>query len=641
MADFEVINPTSPDILNFGLSIPKPFVLAEQDKGDLDKILSEVMDKQSTWDRRIAPFVSAYERGADSWRVKPTKTRSGTKQLFNSKSGETHRAAETLATLWHRMIWGQEPSFEAVRQGLNAFGQEITDDEIYATEGVLLEQQKANRLKDKQLNCFRSLALMGTLCVELPFTSRPFGSERKNIEFTDWQFRPMTRVGFDTSVYDLRDSDYIFTIDFLTKWMLRNMASLDTEFWDMSVVEKHIEEFKSGNFSNSRLANSKARAGYFDSDAGIYEAISYHGRLEPENSVIQRFAESIQLDRDPKFVDWSTSILDGMEIGQFHMTQYGDWRTRFVSGTYKKFEDEPLGYGIAQTGRRLQRDMDINESMTNDLMAAFTHMMWKAGKYGGLQEKQMAFEPLKVFEMDDITQLAPLMPDPAAFRVALEMLNLRREDFRNIVGAQTNLQAQLTKASATESAIAQTEAIRGAGVHAELIAEMYREYLEIAHVNNLNYLDEPIWVGLTGSQKPLLVDKNMLPVNVGFKVKIVTDKDFRPERLQRLLEALNLTTTVRGFVPPQLALNAINELYKEIWKTLGMNPRILNQEVPLIQQMQMQMARLPNGGAELGAEQSAEQQGDATGGGENIQNTPVGPVPTSPVGTPDGFAVSA
>src|SRR4029077_16903123 len=108
---------------------------------------------------------------------------------------------------------------------------------------------------------------------------------------------------------------------------------------------------------------------------------------------------------------------------------------------------------------------------------------WKIGKYSGYQEKQMAWEPLKTIELEDISQLAPLTPDPNAFKVAMEMINLRREDFRNIVGAQTNLQAQITGASATESAISQTEAIRGAGVHAEVIAEMMREYCEIGHVN--------------------------------------------------------------------------------------------------------------------------------------------------------------
>lgn len=630
MDNLEVISPTPEETLNFGIKIPKPFRLADQDKEELKKIQTEVMDKVTTWDRRISPFRKAYDRGADSWRIKPSAQKRSSKQLFNSKSGETHRAAETLATLWQRMITAQTPSFEAVKQGLNAYGQEITEEDLYAVEGVLQRQHQWADLYDKQLRSLRSLALMGTMAVELPYISRPFGPGSKNEEYTDWVLKPMSRFGFDTSVYNLRDSDFVFTIDFLTKWMLRNMASLDTEFWDLETVERHINDFKEGAPASSgvstRLRESRTRAGYEDRDSGIFEIVNYHGRLET-NPVMEAFAESVGLDIDPKFVDWTVSVLDEYEIGQFHMTQYGDWRTRFLTATYKDFEDEPLGYGICQLGRRLQRDMDINESNLNDLVAAFTHMMWKIGKYSGYSEKQMAWEPLKTIELEDISQLAPLTPDPNAFKVALEMMSIKREDFRNAVEARTNLQAEITKASATESGIAQNEAMRAAGVHAQRIAGVYRRYLELAHVNNTNYMDEPMWVGLTGLRKSMMVDKSKLPMNVGFMVKTVLDSDFRPERFQKLLELLGIETSIRNFIPPEISINAINDIHSEIWRTAGMNPRTLKQPVPLIKQMEVLAGRSPNG---LPPEAQGEAAGAGAGGGANVSHTPVGPVLTSP-----------
>ncbi len=618
----------------FNIVQPRPFILKDQDKADLNKIKDEVMDKVTTWDRRMSSkFFPTYFRGADSWRIKPTDPKNRTKQLFNSKSGESHRGAETLATLWHRMIFANDPPFEAIGQGVDSMGLPVSEDDIYATEGVLLEQQKVAEVKRKFLRTVRSLASFGTITVENPFVSRPYGYGRKNMEYTDWVFRPMTRTGFDTAVYDIRESDFIFTIDFISKYALRNLASLDAEWWDMEVVERHIKDFGKGGISNSsmssRLKDSRARAGYYDQDAEVYENINYHGRLDADNSVIQNFANYQGVD--PKFVDWSVGVMDEMEVSKFHMTQYGDWHTRFLNATYKEFEDEPLGYGIAQIGRRLQRDMDINESMTNDLLSAFTLMMMKVGKYAGYSEKQMIFEPLKIFELEDINQMAPLTPDPNAFKVALEMINLRREDFRNIIGAQTNLQAQITGASATESGIAQTEAIRGAGVHAELIGEMYRQFLEISHVNNLNYLDEPIWVGLTGSKKPMLVDKNRLPINVGFKVKISTDKDFRPERMKVLTGLLQIEASIRSFIEPEISVNAIRELHHEIWTNAGMNPRALNQPITAVQRMESMAGRMPG---QNGQGQPADVQGEQASlgqpGGGGME-TPVGPVPTSPI----------
>lgn len=630
---------------DFNILIPKPFSIANQPKDQLNKIKDEIMDKCVSWERRMAPFFEGYFIGADSWRIKPSrsKARGGGKTLFNSKSGETHRAAETLASVWQRMLTASDRYFAVTKRGLNPGGQPISESELYAVEGVLQEQQRVSQFKRKLLKSLRSCGLMGVAVAEEPYISLPYGPGRKHMEFTDWQFRPMIRTGFDTSVCDIVESDYIFTIDFLSKWAVRNMASLDTEHFDMAVVEKHLSEFAKGvpNYATSvwdRVRASRSRAGYTDPDDQIFECLNYHGRLEEGKSIQDAFAESIGLDQDPKFVDWSVGILDGLDVTKFHMTQYGDWRTRFEVMRYKEFEDEPIPYGIAQLGRKLQREMDMNESMTNDLLTAFTLMMWKIGKYSGYTEKQFVWEPLKMIELDDITQLAPLTPDPTAFRVALDMIGLRREDFRNIVGAQTNLQAQVTKASATESAIAQNEAMRGAGVQAEILAESLREHLEKSHCNNLSYLDEPIWVGLTGTQKPYKVNKYNLPTNVGFNILLVTDKDFRPERVRNIMTALQMVTSIRSFVPT--SINAVRPLFEELFRSFDLDPRLIAQPMPAADVLEAKMNRLLSGGGlknevegeradeEVGQVNPAETPEDALGG-TSIYNSPVGEVQIS------------
>lgn len=627
---------------DFNVIIPKPFVLSEQSPEDLDKLRDECMDKVKTWEKRSTSFFEVYFKGTDSWRVKPfVSNQKKPKQLFNSKSGETHRGAETLATVWQRMLTAADPYFEALKQGLDPLGMEVSEEMIYATEGVLLEQQKVSQFKKKLLRICRSLANVGTVIVEQPFVSRPYGYGQKSIEYTDLQFRPMIRVGFDTAVSDIVESDYIFTIDFLSKWMLKNVASLSTEYWDRKKVDLHISEFGNGVPANAsgiynRIKESRARAGYQDIDTNVFESINYHGRVDINNSVIGALCESLGI-QDPDFLDFSLGILDARDICKLHVTQYGDWRTRFLRATYKDFEDEPRGYGIFDIGRRLQREMDINESLTNDLLTAFTLMMFKIGKYSGYSEKQMVWEPLKTIELEDINQLAPLTPDPNAFKVALEMINLRREDFRNIIGAQTNLQAQYSKGiSATEAGLSQTEAIRAASVHAEITGEtLIREHLEISHLNNLNYLDEPIWVGLTGTKKPMLINKDRLPINVGFKVKTVTDKDFRPEGIQKLLETIQICSSIRNDVPS--SINALPHLFEELFRRLGMNPRLLREPIPVADQMANMMNKAIKSGAMPslpGQGAPNEVAGEAAGanGRVNLQSTPVGPVATSPLG---------
>lgn len=618
---------------NFNLIIPKPFVLSEQPKNLLDDIRQECMEKVTTWEKRMSPKFNDMFVMADSWRIKTGKTGRNSKTLFDSKSGETHRATETLATVWQRMLTASDPYFEAVAMGLNSMGQPITETEIFATESILREQQRVSKFKSKLLQFLRSLALFGVSVGEEPFISLPYGFQRKHIEFTDFVPRSMLLTGFDIAVCDIYDSDFIFTIDFMSKWMLRNQASLATEFWDQKVVEDHIETFGKSSPNGtgdtySRLQQSRSRAGYFTADAQVNENLNYHGRLET-NAVIEAYAEANGIQEDPKFIDWSVGILDGTDVAKFHMTQYGDWRTRFKACGYKKFENEVLPYGIGQLGRKLQRGMDLLESLTDDKLMFDVLNMMKVGKYSGYDQKQFVAEPLKMVELEDVNQLVPLVGDPRVLQQAIAMINMRREDFRNIVGAQTNLQAQANASnSATEAAISQTEAIRSAGVHAEIIAEMLREHLDISHINNLNHLDEGIWTGMTGESKPMYVDKNMLPISIGFIIKVVTDKDFRPERQKNLLQFLQILTSIRQMMPN--SINAVKPTVEEIMRNFEMNPRLINEPPSVMDVMQKTLQQAQNSGAL--SNQNAGEMAEESGGSTNtMTSTPVGPVPSSPL----------
>lgn len=613
--------PVSQEIQSaFSLIIPKPFSLSDQPKAELDKIRSEIMEKEMAWERRMDRFFEGYFTIADSWRIKPRpRGNADRKQIFNSKSGETHRGTETLGTVWQRMLTASDPWFSAVARGLGPNGRPLTEEDIYVSEGVLQEQLRANEFKRKGLRSFRSTAMTGFCMIEYPFISLPYGHKNKRIEYTDWVFRPMIRSGFDMTTVDPRMSDYVFFIDFVSKWSLLNDASQDTEFWDMAAVEKHTKDYSNGVPAGnseiySRILQSRARAGYSDLDTNVYENIGYHGRLE-RNPVLEAYAESVGLETDVKYVDWSVNVLDGMDIAKFHMTQYGDWRTRVGVLSYKEFEDEPLPYGVGQIGRKQQRMMDIGESLA-DNKAIFDSMnMFKIGKYSGYDQKQLVAEPLKFFELEDINQLSPLVGDPNVLKQLMALIELRREDFRNTVGAQTNLQAQITKASATESAIAQNEAMRNAGVHAEILAETVRRYLEISHINNLNYLDEPIWVSLTGTQKPMLVDKSRLPENIGFVIKMVTDKDFRPERIKNINQALQMILSGNTFMPS--SINAMKPLMEELFRALDINPRKLNEPMSARDYMETHMNRLMNSGRL----KSPEMQGDY-GREANVEEVP-------------------
>jgi len=617
----------------------KTFSTSRHRESDLDAIRDEVLDKVRMWESDMSPFFSAYREYAQNWRIRPVNEQGRKKRgLANSKSGETHRATETLATLFFRMLTASDPFFQCVGKGLNPYGMPLSESEIYATEAVLVEQIRKLKFKPELLRSLTSLSLFGSAFYELAWISMLNPDGATYFEGTKLLPRPLVTTGFDTSVYDPNDSDYVFTVDYLTKWRLKQLADSDPEAWDRYKLEEEIGEgdYKTGNSKHvtnvyNEVLTRKQRAGYASSDQSKHELISYYGRLDAKNPVISEYWESNGFEGDPKNYDFSIKILNGKSIVQISHAPYGNWRSKFKSAHYKQFELEPLAYGAGHLGYRTQKDLDISIGRTQDLLSIASYGIYKLGRYAGLKPSQMLFRPHQVLEMDDINQLDLLKVDINTVAMALNFQGMLREEIRSNTGATANLQAQITKATATESALTQNEAIRSASVHAEIISEtLIRDFLEQAHVNNLYLLDSPIWVAISGEPAPRQISKNELPSNVGFETKTTTDKDFRPERIQKILEGLQMITSIRNIVPQ--SVNAAVPMFEEYFRALGMNPRLLKQPRPAIDEMTEVLKRnMGQGGTQVGNEIQGElaQLEDGNPVTPSV-STPVGEVMTSP-----------
>jgi hypothetical protein len=478
---------------------------------------------------------------------------------------------------------------------------------------------------------------MGYCIAEEPFVSLPGRDGRSRMEYTDFVFRSILRTGFDLSVLDVEMSDYIFTVDFPSVWRLLDYSNADDSLFDKSEIEKVWDEQKNLSSSTSkksnsymRLMDSKTRAGYSSTDDKVLENLNYYGKLNTDNPVVLAYWESIDRQDDPRLFDFTVGILNDESVIRFHECQNGTWRSRFKIAGFKYFEDEPIPYGIGRIGRKQQREQDLLLSRIHDLVTMGTYSMWKVGKYSGLKMDQMVIRPNGIVEMEDINQMERLGVDVNAILQALNLLSISKDDFRTLVGASSNLQAESKGTSATETAIVQNETKRSSGVHAEIIAETFlREHLEQRHFNNLVYLDEPIWVSATGEHKPGFYDKNNLPANIGIKISTVLDKDFKPERILRLRETLDLVMNLRNNVPR--SINAVEPLFDELFRALGMDPRLLRQPVPLDQQFQNALLTAQRSGHQpsLDQEQNAMIGSASAGGGsQEIDGTvPLGAVP--------------
>ena len=609
------------------------FRLSGQDEGELGKLATDVSSKVSQWDHVFNGFFEEYDEAANSYRMLPRKFKSKRPDgLFNSRTGETNRATNTLASLQFRMLTNGDPPFELEAFGYDDFGKEIPEFELYGTEALINRQNQALHYKPELLKALRSLDLMGSVIIAEEWKRVFSGSAMGWISGTGFRLSPLIQTAFDPFTFDIGESDWICPIDFHSAAKLRAYSKSDPYGFDPELIQKIISETEanSGTIDSetyTRIIDRKSRAGYNVADFNIYEVTSYHGRIDTENPVVQALWSEIGDGSDPADIDWIVRVINGTQVVGLWPCPSGSWHRKFKTASVNQFELEPIGYGVGRTGSKYQKELDTTQSRVNDLMMSAALNMWKIGRFAGLKGK-LAFAPNRGVELDDISQLEPLRPPIEAIPAIMAMLNTWKDDFRTITGATSNLQASVTTAtSATEAGLAQNEAMRGNGVMAEIIAEtLIREDIETKHLNNLELLDEDVWVNVTGFNKPAAFNKRNIPRFVGFKVKVSTDRDYRPEVTQKLLQTLQIATSIRSIIPE--SVNVIRPILEHLFRSLGINPRLLSQPVPVRDQLMMRLARSKSGGA--GNELAGEMAGEAADGNVNVSQTPVGPVLSSP-----------
>ena len=626
----------------FNILIPEPFSLANHSETDKKKIIDEIMDKRQSWESGMSRFFTVWNEVSNYYRLIPKVSQYKPKGLYNSVSGETNRAVNTLSSLWFRMLTASDPYFEVYAQGLDWMGQPISDEQLYGAREVLMEQFRAFSFKSKLKRALTSIATFGTVIVEEPWIRLPYGNGQKYIEGTDFQIRSLLQTGFDPYVMDIDFSDYIFTADYGTKYMLRNMAYRNEDIWDKQLIEQIIAERSSvtnamSKFTGTtydRIRERKQRAGYVDVANDLFEIFNYHGKLDTENPILLDYWEKEGRKDDIKFTDWTTGIIDGEHLVRLHSTPYGSWKFIFKTGHFQQFELEPIAYGVGTTGKKIQRELNSIMSRSQDALTMGVYMMHLVGKFAGLKSSQLNIKPFNVIELDDIDQMKQMKIDMQAITQALAMQGLLKEDFRAITGATTNLQAVATGATATEASLTQAEGIRGNSVIAELIAEtLMRGHISQCHMNNLDLLDEEIAVRITGSFGIQYgkYNRNNLPPNVGFRVAVTTDKDYTPDKIKALLEGINLFSSVRQNMPP--SLNPIPPMAKEAFRLLGLDPALLLQQKTVADQAAERLALIGKTNTQGQIMNEVEGEISGAGGPNNAISTPMGPVPTSPNGS--------
>lgn len=562
------------------------------------ELLSYCLEAVEDWENGFTEIFGMMNEWASAYRMIDIRGDKRPSGISKNISAETPRAVNALATSITRMQTASDPYFE-LRSN------EANEDVLYELEKVYQKELIDMEFKRNLLKGNRGMCLFGTQVWEEPYIASP--QNRPIPQYYPYKsgtaFKPLSllQCAFRRSVYDIDDSDFFAVMHRGEKHWLRSLANMGGGIWNKEAIEAGIKERESAGEGQSKSAieDRRQRAKYVSLNAKEHELILFHGRVSDEcinSPYFQQMWAQYNRQDDPHYCDITVGILNRRHIVRFHPTPYCSWHHLFKVGHYIEFELEPYAYGVGRLGYELQKDMNRILSRVNDVELFSLYNMFLVGDNSGLKSSTMNIFPWASLPVRDVNQIKELRPQVEGILNGLKLNEVTRDDFRGVTHATTTLQAVLTGATATESSLAQSEAIRAVSLSAEVNGDaVIRAHFETMHINRID-------------QNPF--DENFVR-NVQFIPKITTDKDFRPEQIKKQLEFLSIMTGIRQMAP--IDFNPMT-LIKNIARNMGINPRELQEPRPQIDRM-MDIMRRINGNSELKNEVAGEAAGTGDLGG--------------------------
>lgn len=576
------------------------------------KVIAYANERLTDWETGSNPFFGLWNEWSGSYEMKYVDGEKRPDGISKNVVAETPRAVNTLATSITRMQTSNDPPFEL--RSKQGFPED--EEKLFYMENKLKENITQFEFKRNLLKGNRGMCLFGTQVWEKPYLAIPNGSPNPTYEGT--AFRPLSllQCAFDTTVYDMEQSDYFGQVTRVGKHYLRGLANFGGEIWDRNKIDEGIKQTDVGSgqqgFSQSSIDSRRLRAGYQETKYKQTELVLFHGKLPDEILEMPDFQQMwAQYGRtdDPRFCDITLGILNRKYLVRFHPTPYGTWHHLYNVGHYIEFELEPYAYGVGALGQSLQRDMNRIQRYANDVAKFSLFNMFLAGRGSGLKSAQMNVFPWSAIQVDDVNQIKPLTPQVEGILNGLKLQEMTREDFRGVTHATSTLQAVLTGATATEASLAMPEALRAISLCAEVNGDsVIRPYYTTSIINMID-------------QNPY--DARMMQVDV--TPKLTTDKDFKPQQAKMLMDFAQFATSASQMLPIDFNIEPVLEY---LGRSAGINPREFKKPKTQADRMLEVMRRLNNGNPGAVSNSVA---GQVTGERGNISSATNEPVPNSPL----------
>lgn len=515
------------------------------------KVVLEVTEKVEDFEDNHSNFFDTYNEIADHYRmIKKTSAKRG-KGMSHVTDGEMHRATETLATVFFKILTAYDPNFYAI-PGTSG---RVTDQELAAITAVRVEQDRAIGFKRQLLKYLRSVSLFGGGFVDEPWI------DNGDYEATDFRPKGMLNIFYDRRCRNMDESDFSGTIDYVSRyrmaWLVQNDAN---NVWSKEGIKKTLDESMSSTPANysTHLVTRLQSAGYQQTDLkGMSEYIYYRGYLDCMGD----------------FKEYMVGVTNRKHVVKMVISPFPHGERGLQYNGLVEFEDEPLGYGVGNLGLQPHKEILANRARIHDTVTFNLFNMMKVSRYAGVDLSTMQVKPWNCIEMDDISGMEPIKPDMMGVNFGMRLEDKLKEDFRATVAATGSLQAVSAENTAREAILNSNEAIRRVSVYADVLAENIIRRRNIrAHKNNMKFMSRDMWLQIAGTEMvkvtPLQIEKN-----ASFLPKIVTDKDFAPARSRRLIEFLTIMTnpTINNTMQPPEVQKVTQSIVKELSRGLELD----------------------------------------------------------------------
>ena len=580
-------------------------------------IIDEVVEKVTDFQSRMSTFMADYNSWSDLFTIKrPSRNKNS---FSNPASSATFTAAKALAGTEYKMLTTQDPFFEFLDTDGIA---ETNPMSIHKATELIRTQLQYSKYK---ANLFRSLLMknvFGTVVVEEQFDVLPISYLGRKLPMLKFEPRSLLQVAFDKGTTEIENGEWISTSDIVTtNWLKRQIANEGIESgWIADEINGACSKEATSLEINEYMRMRLVAAGY-DGNAwpdNAREIKTYYGKLDCKNDG----------------VEYIVCVVNNKYIVKFADNPIQTGRRPFRVAHYLKWELEPLGYGIGKLFSSLHKNINNNRQRMQDLMILTAYNPMLRNRLAGINDKDMILRPMAMIDTDDMNAFAPIPINQNGITNGMNLETMFLQEFKTATGATDTLQAAVTSATASEVTLAQNEAMRAISISAELDAEtLMREHIENMHAHNMLFIKDKVQITAGGS--PMEIYPSDIQLDLDVKVKIITDKDFRPARLEKLIQYYQALSSIRNS-NPDLASVDLKPIIMEINKAMdipgnvvvGLTPQRIQEIQTATQLMQgYQQAANPGTSGNMASQINGE---------EPVVQTPVGTVAGSPVPSNQG-----